>query len=102
MVPNFGERAMPTFTYRWLESVKVSKQTDFVDRSEPGLFFRVGPSGVKSWSLTYRRLGDKKRRRINLGRFPEVGLAAARAKADKLKGQISEGADPAAPAHPPV
>jgi hypothetical protein len=25
---------MPAFTTRWLESIKVSKQTDFVDRGE--------------------------------------------------------------------
>ncbi len=86
---------MPTFTTRWLESVKVSKQSDFVDRSEPGLMFRVAPSGVKSWSLMYRRQSDNKRRRVSLGRFPEIGLAAARARATRLKEAIAEGADPA-------
>ena len=60
--------------------------------------FRVAPSGIKSWSLMYRRQSDDKRRRIKLGRFPEVGLAAARAKATRLKEAIAEGADPAAPA----
>jgi integrase len=94
MVPN-GVALMPTLTTRWLESVKVSKQTDFVDRSEPGLMFRVAPSGVKSWSLMYRRRSDNKRRRVSLGRFPETGLAAARAKATRLKEAIAEGADPA-------
>jgi integrase len=88
---------MPTFTTRWLESIKVSKQTDFIDRSEPGLMFRVAPSGIKSWSLLYRRQGDNKRRRVKLGRFPEIGLAVARAKAVRLKEAIAEGADPAAP-----
>jgi Arm domain-containing DNA-binding protein/integrase-like protein len=100
MVPN-REQLMPTFTTRWLESVKVSKQSDFIDRSEPGLMFRVAPSGVKSWSLLYRRRGDNKRRRLKLGRFPEVGLAAARAKAIRLKEAIADGADPAAPAMEP-
>ena len=96
MVPN-REQLMPTFTSRWLDSVRVAKQTDFVDRSEPGLMFRVAPSGIKSWSLLYRRQGDNKRRRVKLGRFPEIGLAAARAKATRLKEAIAEGADPAAP-----
>jgi integrase len=91
------EQLMPTFTTRWLNSVRVSEQTDFVDRSEPGLMFRVAPSGVKSWSLLYRRQGDNKRRRVKLGRFPEIGLAAARAKATRLKEAIAEGADPATP-----
>ena len=76
MVPN-GVALMPTFTTRWLESVKVSKQSDFVDRSEPGLIFQVAPSSVKSWSLMYRRQSDNKRRRVSLGRFPEIGLARA-------------------------
>src|SRR5262245_41005036 len=91
-----GVTLMPTFTTRWLESVKVSKQTDFIDRSEPGLMFRVSPKGIKSWSLMYRRKSDDKRRRINLGRFPEISLAAARSKAVRLKEAIAEGADPAA------
>src|SRR5262245_23198048 len=95
MVPKIGVKLMPTFTTRWLESVKVSKQTDFIDRSESGLMFRVAPTGVKSWSLMYRRQGDNKRRRINLGRFPEISLAAARSKAVRLKEAIAEGADPA-------
>jgi integrase len=86
---------MPTFTTRWLESIKVTVQTDFVDRSEPGLMFRVMPSGIKSWSLLYRRTSDNKRRRLNLGRFPEMGLAAARSKAVRLKEAIADGADPA-------
>jgi integrase len=88
---------MSTFTTRWLESIKVEKQTDFIDRSEPGLVFRVAPSGIKSWSLLYRRQGDNKRRRVALGRFPGLSLAAARAKAVRLKEAIAEGADPAAP-----
>ena len=59
--------------------------------------FRVAPSGIR-WSLMYRRQSDDKRRRIKLGRFPEVSLAAARAKATRLKEVFAEGADPAAPA----
>ena len=39
---------MATFTTRWLKSIKVSKQSDFIDRSEPGLMFRVAPSGIKA------------------------------------------------------
>jgi integrase len=77
--------------------VRVSKQTDFVDRTEPGLMFRVAPSGIKSWSLVYRRQGDNKRRRVKLGRFPTVSLKDARVKAGRLKEAIAEGADPAAP-----
>ncbi len=37
-----------------------------------------------------------KRRRVKLGRFPEIGLAAARAKTNRLKEAIAQGADPAA------
>jgi integrase len=86
---------MPTFTHRWLEAITVQKQTDFADRSEPSLMFRVAPSGIKSWSLTYRRQSDGRRRRVALGRFPTVSLADARAKAVRLKEAIAEGADPA-------
>jgi hypothetical protein len=52
-------------------------QTDYVDMKVTGLALRVTKGGTKSWTLTY---GSPKRR-ITLGRYPSLGLAAARSAA---------------------
>ncbi len=59
----------------------------------PGLCLRITPGGVKSWSVFYRTNG--KLRRLTLGRFPDLGLAAARARARTALEQADGGADPA-------
>jgi integrase len=53
----------------------------------------VWPSGIKSWRLRYMQKCH--RQRINLGRFPEVNLAAARAERDRLTQAIKAGRSPA-------
>ena len=74
---------MATFTTRWLESIKVSKQTDFIDRSEAGLMFRVAPSGIKSWSLMYRRQSDESAAASSSADFPR---SASRPRAPRRPG----------------
>ena len=59
-----------------------------------GLILRVLPSGVKQWNLRYRFHG--KQRRLLLGQYPHVGLAAVRKKARKAQTTIDDGRDPAA------
>src|SRR5262245_46860790 len=83
------------FTSRWIEGIEVTARTDFIDADNPGLVLRVTPRGVKSWSLLYRRRGDRTRRRVSLGRFPHVGLADARAAARGHLAAIHGGDDPA-------
>jgi integrase len=61
-----------------------------------GLCLRVFPSGQASWSLCYRPRAGGGRRRLGLGSFPTVGLADARSRAERHRGQISDGADPQA------
>jgi integrase len=58
-----------------------------------GLIFRVTSAGERSWSVRYRN-GAGAQRRQTLGRFPEVGLAEARRRAEVAKGQVSGGVDP--------
>jgi integrase len=66
----------PKFTAKFVESVKPSDVvTDFADGAFPGLTLRVTPKGRKTWTFRYRR--DGKQKRVTLGHFPEVGLAAA-------------------------
>ena len=59
-----------------------------------GLFLIVSPAGSRKWVLRYQLSG--KRRDMGLGRFPDVGLAAARAAALRARGLIAQGVDPLA------
>jgi integrase len=52
-------------------------QTDYFDEAVSGLALRVTSRGTKSWSLLY----GSPRRRVSLGRYPSMSLAAARARA---------------------
>lgn len=63
---------------------------ELVDGAVPGLRLRILPSGSKSWSLAMRANGVM--RRFDVG--TNLGLSNARTKAQELRRQISEGADP--------
>lgn len=52
-------------------------QTDYFDETVTGLALRVTSGGTKAWTLVY----GTPRRRITLGRYPSMSLAAARAAA---------------------
>jgi integrase len=58
-----------------------------------GLYLIVQPSGVKSWAVRYRT--GVAHRRMVIGAYPEVGLAAARNKARAILAAAEEGDDPA-------
>lgn len=58
-----------------------------------GLYLAVNPNGSKLWRVNYRFLGKQKT--LHLGKWPAVGLAAARAKRDEAREQIAAGMDPA-------
>jgi len=46
---------------------------EYFDAEVPGLSLRITSEGAKTWSLLYRHHG--RRRRLTLGRFPDLGLA---------------------------
>jgi integrase len=60
---------------------------------EKGMYLEVTPTKAKYWRLKYR-LGGKEKR-LALGVYPEVTLAAARAKRDDARRQLASGVDPA-------
>jgi integrase len=64
------------------------------DAAARGLSLRVFPSGRASWTFRYRPKGGSARRRISLGEYPGVGLAEARRRADRHRGEVSGGGDP--------
>lgn len=59
---------------------------------ERGMYLEVTPSGGKLWRLKYRFEGKEKR--LALGKYPEVGLAAARERRDDARRLLSSGIDP--------
>jgi integrase len=62
-------------------------QTDYFDATVPGLALRVTSNGTKAWSL----LHGSPRRRVTLGRYPSLSLAAARTRAIEVKDGRSSG-----------
>jgi integrase len=62
------------------------------DERVPGFGVRVSKPGTKTFVLTYRHRGRS--RRLTLGRYPALSLAAARDKAIDALRQIATGRDP--------
>lgn len=61
----------------------------------PGLELTVSTHGAKSWRVYYRVAGgDGKRRALGLGRFPTIGLAEARKRANDALAVAADGRDP--------
>lgn len=69
------------------------RQYEVWDSNISGLGLRVSPKGSKSWVLVYR-IGGRSRR-LTLGRYPAIGVAAAREKAFQATRSIARGTDPA-------
>lgn len=57
-----------------------------------GLYIEVSPAGGKLWRLKYRYEGKEKV--LALGRYPEIGLADARARRDEERKRLANGVDP--------
>jgi integrase len=57
-----------------------------------GLFIEVHPTGSKLWRWKYRFNGSDKR--IALGRYPDVSIAAARRLQEDARRQLEAGRDP--------
>lgn len=58
-----------------------------------GLFLLLQPSGGKLWRLKYRYAGKEKK--LSVGRYPDVGLKAARRRRDEAREMLANGLDPA-------
>lgn len=54
-----------------------------------GLMLLVSPTGLKSWYL--RKLVGGKEQMISIGRYPEVGLSAARKMAEEISARLARG-----------
>ncbi|MBK1643586.1 integrase [Thiocapsa imhoffii] len=79
---------MAKLTARTITTAKPGRHSD-----GGGLLLQVSPTGVRKWILRYQISG--RRRDLVMGHYPEVTLAAARAKAAQLRSMARSGQDPA-------
>lgn len=89
---------MIDLTTRAVEAAKAPARgrTELHDARSPGLSLIVSSTGVKAWQLRYSA-PDGARRKVGLGRFPAVSLAAARTAAEDARAAIRGGAPPVTP-----
>jgi len=59
-----------------------------------GLFFRVRPSGTKSWLFSFSLPGDRKLIRMPIGSLNDMSVKEARIKIAELRKLVAEGIDP--------
>lgn len=59
-----------------------------------GLTFTLSAKGTAAWTLRYRQWGE--RRELTIGRYPDLGLDAARSLARSVRARIALGDDVAA------
>ena len=87
-------KRVPPLSAVQLAQIKLDpfKVIELTDGAVPGLRFRLTPAGTRSWSLNIRANG--KMQRFEVGQ--NLGLSEARSKAEKLKVEIKNGADPTA------
>lgn len=82
-----------------------SGRIELADAIQRGLLLRVSDTGVKSWSVIYKVPGERganlsgrplkgTQKRITIGQYPMVGVAAARAEAGKIIAESLSGRDP--------
>jgi integrase len=75
------------------------------DAIQRGLVLRIGETGVKSWSVIYKVPGERgvsptgrplkgSQKRITIGQYPMLGVAAAREEASRIIGKALTGRDP--------
>ena len=75
---------MAVFTNQFLKGLKPSNQRyEERDAGCPGLLVRVNANGTKVWEVI--AVQGRRRRRIRLGKFPDVSLAMARRMAAERK-----------------
>lgn len=83
-------------TTKFVENVKPdpSKRVEIPDPALSGLYLVIQPTGAKSWALRYRHRGKPKK--LTLGRWPVMGVAAAREAATEALNKVDQGSDPSA------
>lgn len=88
------------FTVKEIDAIAVPKRgaprLEFKDSKVAGLYLRVTPGGVKTFSFVGRPKGATKSERETIGRYPAVRPEEARALAMQMAGSIAGGKSVAA------
>lgn len=86
-----------TVTAKTIEAAKPKAARYVIKDSEVrGLELRVSPSGVKTWTLRYRALGQQRRLKLGVYDPQRMTLAAARSAAQAELRKVDGGLDPQA------
>lgn len=80
-------------TEKFVSSISVSERTEIADLHCAGLKLRVSPTGAKSFAVKARAANGKVQT-VSLGKYPLIGLKAAREAANKALRDLKEGLDP--------
>lgn len=72
----------------------IAKGESIAKSDGDGLTFTLSSSGTATWVLRYR-MGGGRRKEITIGNYPDISLAEARKKAQRVRVAVDEGADPA-------
>jgi integrase len=77
-----------------LDALKpADRRREIPDAKASGLHFVLQPSGAASWAYRYRYASKTKK--LTLGSYPLLGLAAARNRTAKARASLADGVDPA-------
>ena len=81
------------FTIREIESLAApaTGRLELKDTKVPGLYLRVTPNGVKTFSYVGRAKGSSRVERLTLGKYPAVKPEEARRRATQLAGELAGG-----------
>ena len=83
------------FTDNFIKKLK-PEEADYSRGEGNGFTITVRPTGSKTW--LYRYDIDGKRRKMNLGCYPEISLESARGKFNEARAKVKNGIDPMAEA----
>jgi integrase len=87
---------MPKLTATTVDRFKPgASRREIPDAHLTGLYLIIQPSDARSWAVRYRNAAGRSRK-LTLGAWPALDLAAARRKAQQALRAASEGKDPAA------
>lgn len=82
-----------TFTDTMIKKLR-AEESDYTRSEGNGFTIRVLPSGSKTWLYLYAF--DGKRRKLNLGTYPDISLETARTKFEDARRLVKNGIDPMA------
>ena len=87
---------MPIITDTLLKAKKppAAGRIEIKDDRCAGLEFRLTKAGAASWSLRFRDPQTGKPSRFTIGRYPDVGIAAARERGNALRKDVAAGINP--------